>query len=414
MAGFKKAKSEQAALKISCYGPPGSGKTFSALLIAEGLASTMQKRIAFVDTELGTSFYCQDVPERKAHPTAFDFDALYTKSLTEILASVKQLSFAEHGVIVIDSITHVWEAAKAAFSGKTNNIGQIPMWAWGLIKKPYKELINFLINSPFHVLILGRQGTEFAEDENTGESKALGVKMKAEGETAYEPHICIRMESVRTRKNQLAVPTAFVEKDRTGILQGKTIPFPTFDSVARPLLGLLGSTQAKVQAEEDAAQQDADALAAQERARAAESADRRREFNAGFQLARTVAEVEAIGKQITPDFKKRMLTEDVGALRDAYHAAITRVKANPPAPPSANGKAKRNGRQAEIIAKLEWKKLLAVCADSGCDPVKLAAFYQLDSLAQLPHGQLALAMTLATKPTPELMIDFEVQPSIHG
>ena len=146
MAGFKKAKAEQAALKMSCYGPPGSGKTFSALLIAEGLAALTKKRIAFIDSERGTDFYCQDVPERKAHPAGFDFDALYTKSLTEILTSVKQLSFAEYGVIVIDSITHVWEAAKAAFSGKTNKIGQIPMWAWGSIKKPYKDLINFLIS----------------------------------------------------------------------------------------------------------------------------------------------------------------------------------------------------------------------------------------------------------------------------
>ena len=38
MAGFRKAKAEQAALKIGLYGPPGSGKTFTSLLIAEGLA----------------------------------------------------------------------------------------------------------------------------------------------------------------------------------------------------------------------------------------------------------------------------------------------------------------------------------------------------------------------------------------
>ena len=38
MAGFRKAKAEQAALKIGFYGAQGSGKTFTALLIAEGLA----------------------------------------------------------------------------------------------------------------------------------------------------------------------------------------------------------------------------------------------------------------------------------------------------------------------------------------------------------------------------------------
>jgi hypothetical protein len=96
----------------------------------------------------------------------------------------------------------------------------------------------------------------------------------------------------------------------------------------------------------------------------------------------------------------------------ADNAAITRVKANAPALPRTNGKGKQNGKQAE--AKLEWKRLLAACADSGCDPAKLAAFYQVGSLAQLPPGQLALAMTLATRPTAELMIDFEVEPSVHG
>ena len=38
MSGFRKAKAEQAALKIAMYGPPGSGKTFTTLLLAEGLA----------------------------------------------------------------------------------------------------------------------------------------------------------------------------------------------------------------------------------------------------------------------------------------------------------------------------------------------------------------------------------------
>ena len=45
MAGFRKAKAEQAALKIGMYGPSGSGKTFTALPIAEGLAQITGKRI---------------------------------------------------------------------------------------------------------------------------------------------------------------------------------------------------------------------------------------------------------------------------------------------------------------------------------------------------------------------------------
>ena len=45
MSGFAKAKAEQAALKIGIYGPPGSGKSFTSLLMAEGLAKASGKRV---------------------------------------------------------------------------------------------------------------------------------------------------------------------------------------------------------------------------------------------------------------------------------------------------------------------------------------------------------------------------------
>lgn len=131
MAGFRKAKAEQAALKMGLYGAPGSGKTFTSLLIAEGLADLTKKRVAYVDTEHGTDFYCQAVADRGVHPEAFDFDAIYTRSLTETIEETKKLDPKEHGVVVVDSFTHLWEAAQAAYSGNVNRAGQIPFHAWG-------------------------------------------------------------------------------------------------------------------------------------------------------------------------------------------------------------------------------------------------------------------------------------------
>lgn len=321
MAGFRKAKAEQAALKMGIYGPAGSGKTLTSLMVAEGLAQVTGKRVAVVDTERGTDFYCQTVPTRSAHPEAFDFDALYTKSLMETLQAVREIDTATHGVVVLDSVTHLWEAAIAAYGGRQTSAGTIPMHAWGKIKKPYKDLMSFLLSSPLHVIFCGRQGTEYATDEETEELKAVGVKMKAEGETPYEPHILIRMECLKPKKsNEVATYVAYAEKDRTGVLAGRSFINPTFESLCKPVLPLLGGVQAKVATSDETAANDAEAMADAERGRVEMSAKLLREFKARIDLADGAAALKEIGKSITPQIKSQMLPADVAELRDYYQA----------------------------------------------------------------------------------------------
>ncbi|HTH48300.1 MAG TPA: AAA family ATPase, partial [Candidatus Limnocylindria bacterium] len=248
----------------------GSGKTFTALLLAEGLARHAGTRTAVCDTELGTAFYGQDVPARATHPEAFAFDVLHTRSITDVLAAVRGLDPAAYGVLVVDSITHLWEACKNAYAGRLTRTGTIPLHAWGAIKKPYKELMTLLLSLPVHVLICGRQGIDYGEDAESGELTCLGYRMRAEGETAYEPDVLLRLEAQRAA-GQAAVPVAHVEKDRTGVLAGRSIAWPTFEAVALPLLGLLGPAQAAVPSDHAVGLHDAEALAREEAERAQRS-----------------------------------------------------------------------------------------------------------------------------------------------
>lgn len=329
MAGFRKAKSEQAALKVAMFGPPGSGKTFTSLLLGEGIAAVEKKKVAFVDTEHGTDFYAMRVPGRRVHPEAFEFDALYTRALTEVVAACKALDPAEYAVCIIDSMTHLWEAAVNAYTGPKHN-GKIPMHAWGKIKAPYKALMQWMINTPLHVFILGRQANEWGQDDDTGETISAGVKMKAEGETAYEPHILLRMEGVKplrddrktVKKNAEAVPTMFVVKDRTGVLQGRVIENPDFETVAAPLLGLLGKTQAQIAGEEETTAKDAEALRLAEVDKDKRSAELRRDYIARFQLATgKKEEIAAIAKELTPERKKDFRPRDLEDVRAAWQEA---------------------------------------------------------------------------------------------
>lgn len=318
MAGFRKAKAEQAALKIGIYGPPGSGKTFTSLLLAEGLAQLAKKRVAYVDTEHGTDFYCQAIKNRRVHPEAFDFDAMYTRSITEVEKAVNQLN-GEHGVVVIDSITHIWQAAMEAYSGKRTKADTIPMYAWGKIKKPYKNIMSALLSSSAHAIICGRQATEYETDEESDELKAVGLKMKAEGETAYEPHILIRMAAIKPKKtNEIADIVAYIEKDRTGVLAGRSFVNPNFDTLCKPLLGLLGADQAQIPTNDETAAQDAEAIMEAERKRVEDSGNILKQMIAQFTLVKSLEDLKKLGKEITPALKSKMTTDDVANMRERY------------------------------------------------------------------------------------------------
>ena len=187
--------------------------------------------------------------------------------------------------------------------------------------------MNLLLSLHVHVLICGRMGIDYAEDEASGELKNQGYKMRAEGETAYEPDVLLCLESHKPNRKALAIPMAFVEKDRTGVLAGESIPWPTFDNVARPLLGLLGPTQVAV-SDDEVSQQDADALA--------RPGDRTRPMLRGtagpvhrtFRPADGVAALEGIGKELTPAVKAQLSGTDLGQI-EAYSAGLASSRPSP-------------------------------------------------------------------------------------
>jgi hypothetical protein len=254
MGKFSKAEARQAKLKVAEYGESGSGKTLTALLFAEWLAKKEGKRVAYIDTERGTDFYATTIKERAVHPEAFDFDALYTRSLLDAVDAIKGIDPKEHGVVVIDSITHLWDAAKAAYTGKLTSKGGIPVQAWGELKKPYKELMKHFIDGDFHAIVAGREGVMMEENAD-GEAKVVGKRMKAEGETPYEPHILLRFHPNRTPEGGY-VTSLFCEKDRSGILTGKTFDNPT-PAILEPIYKyLLGGHQPEMGSAEEAGEKD--------------------------------------------------------------------------------------------------------------------------------------------------------------
>ena len=105
MTGFIQATKEQAKLRLAIFGPAGSGKTFSAMRIATGMAAGLGEgqRIAVIDTERGSA---------SKYAGIFDFDILELvddKSMSAYLKAIEMASDAGYQVLIIDSLSHAWQ-----------------------------------------------------------------------------------------------------------------------------------------------------------------------------------------------------------------------------------------------------------------------------------------------------------------
>jgi hypothetical protein len=242
------------------------------------------------------------------------------------LAALHALDPDEHGVVVVDSISHIWDACRNAYAGKLTKNGGIPLHAWAAIKKPYRELMNLLLSLPVHVIFCGRQAVDYGEDEASGELKQLGFRLRAEGETGYEPDVLVRLESHKATKKAVATILAHVEKDRTGILAGATIDWPNFDKLAKPLLGLLGTKHTAVPTDDEVALRDSEALERREEQRREQSAEMATDYAARIAEAGSMEELRHVAGQLTPEVKAKLTVEDLERVRRQYGTRLAKLK----------------------------------------------------------------------------------------
>ncbi|MGB8703315.1 MAG: ATP-binding protein, partial [Thermosynechococcaceae cyanobacterium] len=139
---FQKATKNQSRLRLALCGQSGSGKTYSALNIAQYLGKT----IAVIDTEHGSASKYAD---------RFDFDVceLDDHHPGKYIEALKAAAQAEYEVIIIDSLTHAWfkelELAGKGFDG------------WKNVRPLERALVDAMLSSPSHIIATMRTKTEW-------------------------------------------------------------------------------------------------------------------------------------------------------------------------------------------------------------------------------------------------------------
>jgi len=209
---FTKATGINKKLKVLVYGQSGSGKTHLALTFP---------RPAVIDCEGGTELF----------GGRFDFDVLRTKDLDEVLKAMENINPAQYDTVVVDPVTVLWQvmmeagqvaAERRALKQKRNpDEATLTPRDWGIIKRKVNALYTRLVNLPCHVVVCGR--IKDVNETRGTEVVKVGERVDAEKSTEYLFDIIIKLEIGRDGKR-----IGIVEKDRSGKLQGKRIPDPSF------------------------------------------------------------------------------------------------------------------------------------------------------------------------------------------
>lgn len=254
---FKKLENNRPFLKLALEGFAGDGKTYTAVEIARGVHKLIGsgKPIALFDTERAL----------KALKWKFDEDGIEAviqdeeRSLSALNQAIRWCEEGNADILIIDSITHVWEEFLRAYMNRPDKNGnplkrtRLEFQDWGVLKPQWKELFSTpFVMAKCHIIFTGRAGYEYTDEKNeeTGKREIFksGIKMKAETETAFEPDILVLMQKVTDliSDKKSIHREAMVVKDRTTQIDGKTFKNPTFDDFYPAIKVLLDGTLREV------------------------------------------------------------------------------------------------------------------------------------------------------------------------
>lgn len=231
MALLQKAKPEMAYLKMGIYGEAGSGKSFTSSQIAIGLHRHIKsdKAIAFLDTETGSDFVRPIFKNEK-----IEFVVAKTRAFKDVLTVIDEAQ-KDCSVLIIDSITHIWNEMCESYC-KKNNIQRVTLPHWQPVKRIWKDYTDRYINSELHIIMAGRSADKWEhveDDEGAKELQKVGTKMRGETQIGYEPSLLIEMEQYRQSAKIGGgwVNRAWVVKDRWNLLNHKSFDFNHFDGL---------------------------------------------------------------------------------------------------------------------------------------------------------------------------------------
>jgi hypothetical protein len=201
---LRQSQRKQAKIKLALQAPSGAGKSMSALLLAKGLTSGDFSKVAIIDTENGSA-------DLYAH--LGDYNVLSLKppfTPEKYIEAIDVCLEAKMEVIILDSISHVWEFLIEYHSSLQGN----SFANWGKITPRQNAFINKILQSDAHFISTVRTKQDYVLQQKDGKfvPEKVGLKAVQRDGVDYEMTIVFDIDIKHFAK---------ASKDRTGLFADK-------------------------------------------------------------------------------------------------------------------------------------------------------------------------------------------------
>lgn len=202
---LRKATRKQAKIKLALQGPSGSGKSYSALLLASGI--TDYSKIAVIDTENHSA-------DLYAHLGEYNVLQLSKPFTPErYITAIETCEEAEMEVIIIDSVSHEWEGTGGILDLHGNMPGN-SFTNWAKMTPRHNAFVQKILESPCHIISTIRTKQDYVLSEKNGKQvpEKVGLKGITRDGMDYEFTVVFDLDIKHN---------ATASKDRTGLYADK-------------------------------------------------------------------------------------------------------------------------------------------------------------------------------------------------
>ncbi|MFN4152475.1 MAG: AAA family ATPase, partial [Candidatus Sericytochromatia bacterium] len=184
--------------------PSGAGKSYSAILLAQGLTNGNLSKVAVIDTEAGSS-------NLYAHIGSYNVLNLESPHSPERYMEAIDLCIKSGmEVIILDSISHCWDFLLDYHASLTGN----SFTNWNKITPRQKAFVEKILQSDVHIICTMRVKQDYVLSEKNGKMvpEKVGLKAIQRDEISYEFTIVFDIDYKHF---------ATASKDRTNLFEGK-------------------------------------------------------------------------------------------------------------------------------------------------------------------------------------------------